>query len=157
MRNRYLQNASGLELVKTYADDTQSIKPYGVFGDVARETNVRGIAMQMTDVWHLPAIARWEKSCGKHPTQKPLSLLVRILLASTQPGAWVLDPFSGSSTTGIAANLVGCKFLGMEKELPYLEISRARKEEIENAETYACYSSKIPDLRSSEEHQNSLD
>lgn len=50
---------------------------------------------QMTDVWRLPAIARWEKSQGKHPTQKPLALLVRIILASTRHGAWILDPFSG--------------------------------------------------------------
>lgn len=41
---------------------------------------------QMTDVWHLPAIALWEKSCGKHPTQKPLALLSRIIMASTQQG-----------------------------------------------------------------------
>ncbi len=39
---------------------------------------------QMKDVWHLPAIAAWEKSCGKHPTQKPLALLTRIILASTE-------------------------------------------------------------------------
>ena len=52
---------------------------------------------QMTDVWQLPAIARWEKSCGKHPTQKPLSVLSRIVLASTHSGAWILDPFTGSS------------------------------------------------------------
>ena len=60
---------------------------------------------QMTDVWRLPAIAPWEKTCTKHPTQKPLGLLSRIIMASTEPGAWVLDPFAGSSTTGIAANL----------------------------------------------------
>ncbi|MDE6526774.1 MAG: site-specific DNA-methyltransferase, partial [Muribaculaceae bacterium] len=60
---------------------------------------------QMTDVWRLPAIGRWEKSCGKHPTQKPLALLTRIILASTDKNDWVLDPFAGSSTTGIAANL----------------------------------------------------
>ena len=60
---------------------------------------------QMTDVWHLPAIGRWEKSCGKHPTQKPLALLTRIILSSTEAGSWVLDPFAGSSTTGIAASL----------------------------------------------------
>ena len=61
----------------------------------------------MTDVWRLSAIGRWEKSCGKHPTQKPLALLTRIVLASTNPGDWILDPFAGSSTTGIAANLCG--------------------------------------------------
>ena len=48
---------------------------------------------QMTDVWRLPAIGRWEKSCGKHPTQKPLALLTRIILACTDEGDWVMDPF----------------------------------------------------------------
>ena len=94
---------------------------------------------QMTDVWHLPAIARWEKSCGKHPTQKPLGLLARIIEASTKPDAWILDPFSGSSTTGIAANLLGRKFLGLEIEEEYLAMSRARREEIEQPDIYADY------------------
>lgn len=94
---------------------------------------------QMTDVWHLPAIARWEKSCGKHPTQKPLGLLARIIEASTKPDAWILDPFSGSSTTGIAANLLGRKFLGLEIEEEYLAMSRARREEIENADVRTDY------------------
>ena len=93
----------------------------------------------MTDVWHLPAIARWEKSCGKHPTQKPLGLLARIIEASTKPDAWILDPFSGSSTTGIAANLLGRKFLGLEIEEEYLAMSRARREEIEQPDIYADY------------------
>ena len=86
----------------------------------------------MTDVWHLPAIARWEKSCGKHPTQKPLGVLARLIQASTQPGAWILDPFSGSGTTGIAANLLGRRYLGLEKEEDFLAMSKARREEIEN-------------------------
>lgn len=87
---------------------------------------------QMTDVWHLPAIARWEKSCGKHPTQKPLGVLTRLIQASTLPGAWILDPFSGSGTTGIAANLLGRRYLGLEKEEEFLAMSKARREEIEN-------------------------
>lgn len=87
---------------------------------------------QMTDVWPLPAIAKWEKSCGKHPTQKPLSVLARIILASTKPDAWVLDPFSGSGTTGIAANLLGRKYLGLEIEDAYLAMSKARREELED-------------------------
>lgn len=87
---------------------------------------------QMTDVWRLPAIGKWEKSCGKHPTQKPLGVLARLIQASTQPGAWILDPFSGSSTTGIAANLLGRKFLGLELEEEFLALSKARREEIEN-------------------------
>ena len=59
--------------------------------------------------------ASFNKTCGKHPTQKPLRLLVRMILASTNPGDWVLDPFSGSSTTGIAANLCGRRFTGFEQ------------------------------------------
>ena len=86
---------------------------------------------QMTDVWHLPAIGRWEKSCGKHPTQKPLSVLARLIQASTKSGAWILDPFNGSATTGIAANLLGRRYLGLELEDKFLSISKARREEIE--------------------------
>lgn len=85
---------------------------------------------QMRDVWTLPAIAPWEKSCGKHPTQKPLCVLSRIIQASTKRGAWILDPFTGSSTTGIAAALLGRRFLGIDQEEKFLEMSKARREEL---------------------------
>lgn len=102
---------------------------------------------QMPDVWHLPAIARWEKSCGKHPTQKPLSLLSRIILASTPENGWILDPFCGSGTTGIAASLLGRRFLGIERESEYLEMARARREELDVPNIRKMYYSKIKDLR----------
>lgn len=98
---------------------------------------------QMKDVWTLPAIAKWEKSCKKHPTQKPLSVLTRLILASTKPNAWILDPFSGSSTTGIASNLANRRFVGIDQEKEYLEISKNRKQEIENIETANLYREKI--------------
>jgi len=98
---------------------------------------------QMKDVWKLPAIAPWEKSCGKHPTQKPLSVLTRLILASTKPNAWILDPFAGSSTTGIAANLANRRYLGIEQELEYLEISKNRRLEIEQQTLANTYKSKI--------------
>jgi site-specific DNA-methyltransferase (adenine-specific) len=98
---------------------------------------------QMKDVWKLPAIARWEKSCGKHPTQKPLSVLTRIILASTKPNAWILDPFAGASTTGIAANLANRRYLGIDMEKEFLEISKNRKLEIENPTIAASYKEKI--------------
>lgn len=98
---------------------------------------------QMTDVWRLPAIAQWEKSCGKHPTQKPLSLLARILLASTEKSGWVLDPFSGSGTTGIAANLLGRQFLGIDITEEFLEMSKKRREELENQKIRSDYLSKM--------------
>lgn len=101
---------------------------------------------QMTDVWRLPAIASWEKSCGKHPTQKPLSLLVRIILASTEPNSWILDPFAWSSTTGIAASLTGRRFLGIEQEPDFLVLSKSRREEINSFDLRTKYCNKIKDM-----------
>ena len=101
---------------------------------------------QMTDVWRIPAIAPWEKSCGKHPTQKPLALLTRIILASTNKNGWILDPFAGSSTTGIAANLIGRRYLGIEQEKEFTLISQRRRQEIENNKIYDNYRSKIKDI-----------
>ena len=88
--------------------------------------------IQMRDVWTLPTIAKWEKSCGKHPTQKPLCVLSRIIQASTRKDAWILDPFTGSSTTGIAANILGRRFLGIDTNEDFLRIGKERKEEINN-------------------------
>jgi site-specific DNA-methyltransferase (adenine-specific) len=98
---------------------------------------------QMKDVWNLPAIAPWEKSCGKHPTQKPLGVLSRIILSSTQPNAWILDPFTGSSTTGIAANLLNRKFLGIDQEVEFLEMSKRRRIEINKLDVFEEYKQKI--------------
>ena len=86
---------------------------------------------QMKDVWSFPAIAPWEKACGKHPTQKPLPLLVRLILMASTQNSVVCDPFAGSSTTGIAANLLGRKFVGIEKEREFIEISINRKSELD--------------------------
>jgi len=106
---------------------------------------------QMKDVWKLPAIAPWEKSCGKHPTQKPLSVLTRLILASTKPNTWILDPFTGSSTTGIAPNLANRRFLGIDQEEEFLNISKNRKLEIENLRTAATFRQKISGFNNSKE------
>ena len=90
---------------------------------------------QMRSVWHIPenedvwsinTPLRAEKKFGKHPTQKPLELLRRIILASTDKGNVVLDPFAGSSTTGLAAVSNGRKFVGIDTEKNYLELSKKR-------------------------------
>lgn len=83
---------------------------------------------------------------GKHPTQKPLALLARIILASTKPGAWILDPFAGSSTTGVAANLLGRRYLGIEQEEDFLLLSKARREELESLAVMADYRHRIHDI-----------
>ena len=87
---------------------------------------------QMTDVWRVPAVGLWEKQEGKHPTQKPLRLLYRIILASTNEGDMLLDPFSGSGTTGIAANLLGRKYIGIEQNEQFCELSMRRRQALED-------------------------
>ncbi len=83
---------------------------------------------QMQSLWSIKAPGRDEKLQGKHPTQKPLELLDRIILASTKKNDVILDPFAGSSTTGIAAYRLGRKFVGVDNNKEYLELSKRRFE-----------------------------
>lgn len=84
---------------------------------------------QMRNVWEISAPPADEKKFGKHPTQKPVELLKRILLASTREGDLVLDPFCGSSTTGVAAILLNRKYVGIDLDSEYLHLSRKRLEQ----------------------------
>lgn len=84
---------------------------------------------QMRSVWDIPTTKPEEKTFGKHPTQKPLELLRRIILASTNKGDLILDPFTGSSTTGIMALRLGRKFIGIDLEQEYLDLSIKRFEQ----------------------------
>jgi len=81
---------------------------------------------QMLSVWSIDAPKQHEKIFGKHPTQKPLKLLERIILASTNEYDLVLDPFSGSSTTGIAALRLNRRYIGIELENEFIELSIKR-------------------------------
>jgi len=85
---------------------------------------------QMRSVWAIGAIKSHEKKYGKHPTQKPSELLKRLILASTNKGDLILDPFTGSSTTGIMANKLGRKFVGIDIESEYLDLSIKRFEDL---------------------------
>ena len=91
--------------------------------------------MQMRSAWAIGTSTPSEKIYGKHPTQKPLELLERIILASTNPGDLILDPFMGSGTTGVAAIRHGRKFVGIEKEQIFAELAEKRlKDELLKAE-----------------------
>ena len=81
---------------------------------------------QLSSVWHIPAVPLREKTHGRHPTQKPLRLLRRCVLASTVEGALVFDPFSGSGTTGVAAKELGRFFAGAEAEREYAGLAGRR-------------------------------
>jgi site-specific DNA-methyltransferase (adenine-specific) len=81
---------------------------------------------QMLSLWSIKAPGFPEKIYGKHPTQKPIELLNRIVLASTKPGDIILDPFTGSSTTGVAAVKEKRQFIGVELEDEFLKVSIKR-------------------------------
>lgn len=93
---------------------------------------------QMKDVWEFEdaepefyissVTPKSEKKEGKHPTQKPLGLLERIIKASTNEGDLILDPFNGSGTTGIAAKMLNRKYIGIEQEEEYLALTMRRYE-----------------------------
>lgn len=89
---------------------------------------------RMPDVWQIPIVRPWEMIHGAHPTQKPLKLLYRIILSSTKENELVFDPFAGSCSTGIAANLLKRKFIGIDLSEEYLNIGHKRRLELEDKE-----------------------
>ncbi|WP_370274527.1 site-specific DNA-methyltransferase [Hyphomonas atlantica] len=94
---------------------------------------------QMRSDWMIPLCTGGERlkdEDGKkaHPTQKPESLLQRVLLATTNPGDTVLDPFSGTGTTAAAAKRLGRNYVGIERDETYIRLSRARLKAIEPIE-----------------------
>lgn len=89
---------------------------------------------QMMDVWTTSLTKPSEKKQGKHPTQKPLEILDRIILASTKENDLILDPFCGSSTTGISAIKLNRKYIGIDNNKDYLDLSIRRFEELKEEE-----------------------
>jgi site-specific DNA-methyltransferase (adenine-specific) len=81
---------------------------------------------QMKTVWRFTAPGKTEKALGRHPTQKPVALLERLLLASCPEGSLVLDPFNGSGTTGLAAVTLGHSYIGIDLEQEFLDLTVAR-------------------------------
>ena len=85
---------------------------------------------QMKSLWHIMSPRKAEKKHGKHPTQKPIKLMNRIVLAASDPGDRILDPFCGSSTTGLAAVDQGRQFVGIDQSEEYLDLSIKRFEDL---------------------------
>jgi site-specific DNA-methyltransferase (adenine-specific) len=88
--------------------------------------NSRNPKAQISSVWHIPSVPKREKLHGYHPTQKPLRLVRRVIVASTREGDLVFDPFCGSGTSGVASKELGCFFVGAEKEGEYAELAGRR-------------------------------
>jgi len=87
---------------------------------------------QMKDVWGIPLTKNDEKKFGKHPTQKPIELLERIILSSTKDNDMILDPFNGSGTTGIVSVKLNRSYIGIDNCKEYLDISIKRYYELED-------------------------
>ena len=100
---------------------------------------------QMKTVWNISSPTKREKTFGKHPTQKPVELLERIILASSNPNDIILDPFAGSSTTGVAALNTERQFIGIELSPEYAELSVKRLIDSDKSE-YLFYIKKPPRL-----------
>jgi len=91
-------------------------------GDKLKKENT-----QMRSVWAISTPKNEEKEHGKHPTQKPVELLKRVLLASTNENDIILDPFCGSGTTGVACRLLNNRsFIGIEIEQKYCDLAKNR-------------------------------
>ena len=85
---------------------------------------------QMKDVWKMTSPKKSEKTFGKHPTQKPLELLTRIILSTTKKNDLVLDPFNGSGTTGVSCSLNNRKYIGIELEDEFIDLTNRRINEV---------------------------
>jgi site-specific DNA-methyltransferase (adenine-specific) len=86
---------------------------------------------QMRSVWSIPATPAREKQFGKHPTQKPVALLTRLILATTSKDDMVLDPFLGSGTTGVVALELGRRFVGVDRDEAFVDLAEKRIHSIE--------------------------
>jgi len=81
---------------------------------------------QMRSIWSIPFTPSLEKACGRHPTQKPIELLKRIILSSSDKGDLILDPFNGSGTTGVVATQFNRRYVGIDMEEEYLNLTIKR-------------------------------
>jgi site-specific DNA-methyltransferase (adenine-specific) len=99
------------------------------------ETKKLNDGKQMRNFWQIPTAPKKERCFGKHPSQKPLLLMERLVLSATSPGDAVLDCFSGSGTTLVACKKLGRHFLGIEKDNKYCQIALARLNEFEGLST----------------------
>lgn len=103
----------------------------GIFNEDA----IKKPNLQMRSVWSIPTPAPKEKEFGKHPTQKPLALLKRVVESSTKKGDIILDPFNGSGTTSIAAAIIGGrKYIGCDLNQEYIDLTIKRYNDLKKSQ-----------------------
>jgi len=132
---RYFTHSHETLIWAAKSDKSKHKFDYQLMKQIAGGKQMRSLWMDIDvedkpqDIWSITTPTKTEKKLGKHPTQKPVALLERIILASTNSGDVILDPFTGSSTTGVAAVRHNRRFIGIDNNTEYLELSVKRLEE----------------------------
>ena len=84
----------------------------------------------MRSLWAISLTSPSEKTHGKHPTQKPIELLKRVITSSSSEGDIIIDPFNGSGTTGVVAKQLGRKYIGIDTDKEFLNVTIRRLKSI---------------------------
>ena len=131
---RYFTHSTEIILWAAKSDKSKHYFDYKKMKELNKNKQMRNIwdieDAGPENLWEISAPGKKEKEFGKHPTQKPEELLKRIVSASTKEGDIILDPFNGSGTTGIIASKLNRKYIGIDNEKEYLDltIKRYKKE-----------------------------
>lgn len=131
-KDKKAKHTFNYEAIKNWADNYKKEIKCTHCGKVDRYEILHEKGNQMRSVWAINTPKKEEKTFGKHPTQKSLDLLKRIIIASTNENDLILDPFAGSCTTGVACKIYNRKFVGIDIEKEYLEVGKKRIENINN-------------------------
>jgi site-specific DNA-methyltransferase (adenine-specific) len=129
---RYFTHSTEIILWAAKSDKSKHYFDYKKMKELNKNKQMRNIwdikDTGPENLWEISAPGKKEKEFGKHPTQKPEELLKRIVLASTKGDDIILDPFNGSGTTGIIASGFNRKYIGIDNEKEYLDLTIKRYE-----------------------------
>ncbi len=129
---RYFTHSTEIILWAAKSDKSKHYFDYKKMKELNKNKQMRNIwdikDAGPENLWEISAPGKKEKEFGKHPTQKPEELLKRVVLASTKEGDIILDPFNGSGTTGIIASGFNRKYIGIDNEKEYLDLTIKRYE-----------------------------
>lgn len=131
-KDKKAKHTFNYEAMKNWEDNYKKEIKCTHCGKVDRYEILHEKGNQMRSVWAINTPKKEEKIFGKHPTQKSLDLLKRIIIASTNENDLVLDPFAGSCTTGVACKMYNRRFVGIDIEKEYLEVGKKRMESVIN-------------------------
>lgn len=129
-KDKKAKHTFNYEAIKNWKDNYKKEIKCSHCGKIDKYEILHETGNQMRSVWAITTPKKEEKQFGKHPTQKSLELLKRIIVASTNENDLILDPFAGSLTTAVACKMYNRKFVGIDTNCDYLEIGKKRIENI---------------------------